>query len=145
MDRHGLRDTPFLDSSPVETVEGRPSFRFPAEEDDPNPPTQREMSDTSTPFLDSSPVETVEGRPSFRFPAEEDDPNPTQREMSDTSQIELKDVALAMEGVCYDITTTSPRMSVCGERVKRKIRLLHGVNFYAQRGTCNAILGRSGG
>ncbi len=57
----------------------------------------------------------------------------------------LQKVILAMKDVSYDIVVKTPKMNVCDKVVKTKKRLLHGINFYARKGTCNAVLGRSGG
>ncbi len=66
-----------------------------------------------------------------------------------TTQAELSslptDVILAMRDVCYDVVCTTPKKYFCDTVVTTKKRLLHEINFYAKKGTCNGIIGRSGG
>ncbi len=56
-----------------------------------------------------------------------------------------KDMVIAMKGVCYDIHVMTPKSSFLAKGIEMDKRLLHEVNFYAEKGTCNAIIGRSGG
>ncbi len=69
-----------------------------------------------------------------------EDSNPTNGVVS-----KAENEVLALKEVCYDVVNVAPRKKICEKRVKTKLRLLHEVNFDAKRGTCNAIIGRSGG